>query len=192
MCRSVDMARGGDAKHGAVQVVDHGAGRDQGEDPEASAGPHDLRERWRRVHRDWTIVDEMAAHAFGVGLQAGKEAKGFHGLMDGHPAAIERGASGGARGAEEFGFQREIDYLGNPEIAAKQSGRAARCPGGRAFRWAWRESSHRRRPGSAARSVDVETRCSPKTELQRAARAAARPGSRSRIVMWPAPIFSMA
>ena len=32
--------RSGDAKHRAVQVVDHGADRDQGEDAEASAGLH--------------------------------------------------------------------------------------------------------------------------------------------------------
>jgi len=68
------------------------------------------------------LTQEGGGEARRVGFEAGEEAEGFDGLMDGHEGAIEGGAAEGAGGAEEFGFEREVDDFRDPEGGAQERG----------------------------------------------------------------------
>jgi hypothetical protein len=64
--------------------------------------------------------DEVLAHAFGVGFKARKEAEGIDGLMYGHSTAVDCATTGGARCAEEFRFEWEVDDLCDPKSGMQQ------------------------------------------------------------------------
>ena len=55
----------------------------------------------------------MAYHSTGIGLSAAKVLEGCNGLEHGHAASVQRAAADRARGAQQFGLEREVDDLGD-------------------------------------------------------------------------------
>ena len=62
----------------------------------------------------------MAQHPLAIGLGAREALEGARGLQHDHPAAVQRAAAGGARGAQQLGLQRPVDDVGDPQLGAQQ------------------------------------------------------------------------
>ena len=80
-------------------------------------------------------VGEAAQHALGVGLDAGEEAEGVDGLEHGHAAAVEGAAADLFCGAQEFGFEREVDDFRDPMLGPQKRGGEGQAGMLRHARW---------------------------------------------------------
>ena len=69
-------------------------------------------------------LQKMPPHARCVGGEAGEVVEGADRLVHGHAAAVEGATAPAAGEAQEFGVEREVDDLGDPQMGIDEFGGA--------------------------------------------------------------------